>query len=138
MRHPRNEFTKETKRLAYTRSCGVDGISRCESVRVPSLADIGCNRELRQSDINYDHIEADAIGHDASLDNCAVLCRTCHAIKTDKYDKPAIAQDKRVADLARNIKDPWRKKLPGGKDDPFKLTVNNGTVDRLTGDPWRG
>jgi hypothetical protein len=104
---------------------------------VPSLEGIGCNRVLRTGDINYDHISADAISRDNSLENCAVLCRACHGIKTREHDIPAIAQDRRVADLARGIKDSWRKRLPGGKDSPFKLKIGGGVEDRRTREPWR-
>lgn len=132
MRHRRNEFSKFTKRLAFIRSRG-----RCESSLVPSLADIGCNRELRQGDINYDHIQADGTGGDNSLSNCATLCRTCHAIKTREHDVPAIAQDKRVRDLAQGIRD--SPSLPGSRQDPFKIKVQGRqVVDRHTEQPWGG
>lgn len=131
MRHRRNEFTKETQRRAFDRCRG-----RCESARVPSLADIGCNRELRTGDINYDHISADAISGDNSLDNCAVLCKSCHGIKTREHDVPAIAQDKRVFDLDKGIRDPWRQRLPGGREDDVKIKVRGRrVVYRLTGEP---
>jgi hypothetical protein len=130
----RREFSKDTKRQALERSG-----KRCESARVPSLADIGCNRILRIGDFNYDHIQADGIGGDNSLSNCAVLCADCHNIKTRDHDIPAIAQDKRVADLAHGIKDPWRRRLPGGRADPFYFTPGSTRpIDRKTGLPWRG
>lgn len=136
MRHRRNNFTKETKREAYHRACGPDGVPRCESIRVPVLASIGCNRVLRDGDINYHHILASALGGSNDLDNCAVLCRTCHAITTATNEQPVIAQDRRVADLARGIKPP--STLPGAKADPFKKTLSGLVVDRQTGEPWRG
>ena len=132
MRRQRNNFSKETQRQALARSR-----KRCESALVPSLEDIGCNRPLRIGDFNYDHIQADANDGGNDLSNCAVLCRTCHSIKTREHDVPAIAQDKRVADLANGIRDPWKRKLPGGKQSPFKLKVGGGVVDRRTGEPWR-
>jgi hypothetical protein len=129
----RNEFSKQTMRDAFARSGG-----RCESALVPSLENIGCNRALRSGDINYDHISAEAISHDNSLANCSVLCRSCHAIKTGKHDVPAIAQDKRVHDLAIGIHRP-RRPLPGGRSDPFYFTPGSTTpIDRKTGLPWRG
>jgi 5-methylcytosine-specific restriction enzyme A len=129
----RKEFSKETKRQAIERSG-----HRCESVLVCSLADIGCSRELRIGDFNYDHISAEAISHDNSLENCAVLCCDCHNIKSREHDIPAIAQDKRVSDLAHGIKDPWRRRLVGGRDSPVRIRVVGGAVDRKTGLPWRG
>jgi hypothetical protein len=121
----RAEFSKQTKRDAWTRSQG-----RCESSLVPSLEDIGCSRELRTGDINFDHISAEAISHDNSLSNCAVLCKSCHKIKTTQHDIPAIAQDQRVFDAHHGIDDPWRQKLPGGKHDRLKKKISGEVIAR--------
>lgn len=126
----RNEFTKETKRQAFERSGG-----RCESIRVPSLASIGCNRILRQGDINYHHILADALGGSNEVDNAAVLCRTCHTITTAENEQPVIAQERRVRDLARGIRNP--PSLPGNRFDPRRKKLSGVMVDRATGEPWR-
>lgn len=129
----RNEFPAIVRREALQRSG-----RRCESALVPSLADIGCNRDLRTGDFNYDHIQADGIGGQPTLENCAVLCRACHAIKTGRYDVPAIAQDKRVRDIDTGIHRP-RRTLPGGRADPFYFTPGSTwPIDRKTGLPWRG
>jgi 5-methylcytosine-specific restriction enzyme A len=125
----RKEFSKETKRQAIERSG-----HRCESTLVCSLADIGCNRELRIGDFNYDHISAEAISHDNSLENCAVLCCNCHNIKSREHDIPSIAQDKRVSDLAHGIKDPWRQRLPGHRGSYLKKKMNGQVVIRATGE----
>ena len=128
----RHEFNKQTKRQAFERSGG-----RCESALVSSLEGIGCNRELRAGDINYDPSSAEAISHDNSLSNCATLCKNCHSLKTREHDVPAIAQDKRVRDLAQGIHRP-RRTLPGGRADPFYFTPGSTTpIDRRTGLPWR-
>ncbi len=129
MRRSRREFPKSVQRDALARSG-----RRCESSLVPSLEDIGCNRMLRIGDFNYDHIQANANNGGNDLSNCAVLCRTCHAIKTREHDVPAIAQDKRVADLANGIKDPWRRKLPGGRDDWRRKKLSGQVVVRATGE----
>lgn len=129
MRNSRREFPKSVQREALARSG-----RRCESALVPSIEDIGCNRPLRIGDFNYDHIQADANNGDNDLSNCAVLCRTCHSIKTREHDVPAIAQDKRVADLANGIRDPWRQKLPGGRGDWRKKKVSGAVVNRATGE----
>jgi hypothetical protein len=125
MTRRRAEFSKDTQRQAYERSQG-----RCESALVPSIEDIGCKRELRTGDINYDHISAEAISHDNSLDNCAVLCKACHKIKTTQHDVPAIAQDRRVSDLHRGITDPHRRRLAGGRDSEFKIRLADRKVVR--------
>lgn len=138
MMRNRREFSKATKRLAYQRCCGGDGTPRCESIHVPSLADLGCNRVLRQGDFHYHHIFAAALGGDNDIENVAVLCRTCHAITSRENEVPVIAQDRRVSDLAHGIKDPWRRRLPGARDSAIRVKVDGSVVDRSTGMPWRG
>jgi HNH endonuclease len=127
--HRRSEFSKLTKRLAFARSRG-----RCESNRVPSLASIGCNRMLRDGEINYHHIFAAALGGSDDVDNVAVLCRTCHALTTAHNEQPVIAQDKRVRDLAIGIRN--APSLPGNKSDPRRKKLNGLVVSRTTGLPW--
>ena len=38
-----------------------------------------------------------SIGGDNTADNCAVLCKTCHKLKTGKQDIPRIAKTKQVS-----------------------------------------
>jgi 5-methylcytosine-specific restriction enzyme A len=85
----RTEFTKSIKRLALLRCNG-----RCEE----------CTRPLHHAgDYHYDHIIADAAGGDASVDNCAVLCKSCHLVKTTSQDMPRIAKLKRIRDRHHGI-----------------------------------
>ena len=134
----RREFSKATQRLAYQRCCDGNGVPRCESILVPSIADLGCNRVLRQGDFHYHHIFAAALGGSNDLENVAVLCKTCHAITSAVNEAKVIAQDRRVCDLARGIKDPWRRRLPGARDSEIRMKIGGGVVDRRTGLPWRG
>ena len=85
---PRAEFTKSVKRVALLR-CG----DRCEE----------CTRPLRAGDYHYDHIIALAAGGDASVDNIAVLCKSCHLVKTTSQDMPRIAKLKRIRDRHHGI-----------------------------------
>ncbi len=136
MRHRRNEFTNETKRLAYKRASGDEGVARCESDLVEILRDIGCSRILREGDINYDHVSPDAISGDNSLENCAVLCRSCHAIKTTS-DRKDIASTYRKRDRSQGIRP--SPSLPGSRKDDFKIKLRGRqVVDRRTSQPWRG
>ena len=102
----RTEFTKKTMREAYERSEGL-----CEGI----LADgTRCNANLAHKPHHYDHIIPDGIGGKNDLQNCQVLCKPCHAIKTGKIDIPMIARSKRVRDKHIGIKKPrtitrWRK-----------------------------
>lgn len=66
----RREFSKATKLEAWQRSGG-----NCET----------CSLPIRGRP-EYDHITPCGLGGDNSLENCAVLCRQCHAIKTHEPD----------------------------------------------------
>lgn len=73
-----------------------------------------CTRVLRAGDFHYDHIIPDALGGEPTLDNCQVLCLSCHSVKTTKQDVPRIAKAKRNFRSANGIKKPrtmtkWRK-----------------------------
>jgi hypothetical protein len=131
----RREFTSETKRQAYERSGGI-----CECHRVPWLPTFGrgCGCALGPGNVFYEHIIPDNIGGDNSLDNCAVLCKTCWRAKTDTYDLPVIADANRQRDRARGIRPRSWRPLPGGRDSDMKIRVAGGPVDRRTGQPWRG
>jgi hypothetical protein len=69
----RLEFTAATKREAFARSGGI-----CECHRIPWLKrPDGCGVRLVAGGIFYEHVAPDAIRPDNSLENCAVLSRTC-------------------------------------------------------------
>lgn len=76
----RTEFPKRIRVAAFERSEG-----RCEA----------CTARIVGTP-QYDHILPDALGGEATLANCAVLCRTCHAVKTGTQDVPRIAKATRV------------------------------------------
>lgn len=104
----RTEFSAKIKAAAALRADG-----NCE----------GCGRRLLTGDFHYDHTIPDGIGGEATLDNCAVLCKSCHSLKTTVEDVPRIAKAKRNYRKARGIKKPsqfacakdkpWKKKLTG-------------------------
>jgi hypothetical protein len=58
-------------------------------------------------------------------------------ISMDHFDKPIVADTKRLTDRARGIKAKSFRPLPGGRDQPFKLSIGRGPVSRRTGEPWR-
>lgn len=97
----RREFSKQVKRDALLRANGC-----CEGN--------DCNARLHAGKFHYDHIVADGLGGEPTLDNCAVLCTACHGDKTAKYDVPRIAKVKRIQDREKGIRKPrtitrWRK-----------------------------
>lgn len=118
----RLEFTAATKRDAFSRSGGI-----CECHRIPWLnRPDGCGVRLVAGNIFYEHINPDAIRQDNSLDNAAVLCKTCWREKTDHYDRPVIAKSNHVRDrhigavmtpqevIVGTIASGWKNHMRGG------------------------
>lgn len=77
----RREFSKRVKLDAWHRSAG-----NCEICTVKIFGGNGPH---------YDHILPDALGGDATLENCQVLCKTCHGGKTARDDIPRISKARR-------------------------------------------
>lgn len=104
----RQEFPAKVKAAAALRADG-----HCE----------GCTRKLLTGDFHYDHDIPDGLGGEPTLENCRVLCRSCHSVKTTKQDVPRIAKAKRNYRKARGIRKPstfscsrnskWKKKISG-------------------------
>jgi len=96
----RTEFSKPTKRLALERSQ-----MRCEAVGAVYGLEAGlrCSVSLAAG-VDFDHVTADALGGNNSLENCAAVCIKCHRWKTSKNDVPKAAKVKRVSDKANGIK----------------------------------
>jgi 5-methylcytosine-specific restriction protein A len=121
----RREFSAPTKRAALERSEG-----RCEGVGVlyglkPRLR---CNAPLNRGKI-FDHVTADALGGEPTLENCLVICPTCNAVKTHKGDTPRIAKMKRQRDDHLGIKSRSSRPMPGSK--------GSGLRRRMDGTTWR-
>jgi len=79
----RTEFSKKIRAQAFLRCKGF-----CE----------GCNAHLKVGEGEYDHRIPDALGGEATLDNCQVLCVPCHrgvGAKTAQ-DVKTIAKVKRI------------------------------------------
>ena len=121
-RNRRLEFTAATKREAFARSGGI-----CECHRIPWLnRPDGCGARLTAGNTFYEHINPDQIRQDNSLDNAAVLCKTCWREKTDTFDLPTIAKSNRVRDrhigavaspqqvIVGTVASGWRHKMAGG------------------------
>ncbi|MGU3341591.1 HNH endonuclease signature motif containing protein [Methylobacterium mesophilicum] len=122
---PRREFSKAVLRAALARATG-----QCEGVLTDGSR---CPCSLQVGRFHYDHIVPAALTEDASLENCQVLCRPCHAAKT-VVDVGVIAQVRRIRDRHAGIRDGHRCSLPGGKASPFKRLIGGGVVRRDTGE----
>lgn len=101
----RQEFTKATKRLALRRS---DFRCEAEGVLYGLPPDTRCNGGLSHG-FDFDHILAASNGGDNSIQNCAVVCKTCHAFKTRKNDTPRAAKTVRISDKHLGIEGPRHK-----------------------------
>lgn len=77
----RQEFSKAIKINAWQRAGG-----HCEMCTAKIYGGNGPH---------YDHILPDALGGAATLDNCQVLCKTCHGGKTRDKDVPRISKARR-------------------------------------------
>lgn len=111
----RSEFSSRVKRDAAARANG-----RCEN----------CTARLRYGGFHYDHDLPDWLGGEPTLENCRVLCLTCHKLKTTKQDVPQIAKTKRQRDGGQNIRTRKGPPMPGSRAHPMKHTFNHGWVRR--------
>lgn len=132
----RHEFPASVQREALERSHGA-----CECYLVPQLPTFGtgCGCALGPGNTFFEHITPCELGGNNSIENAAVLVKTCWRAKTDCYDLPIIAKAKRNFDSNNGIRRP-RRLLPGGRGDPFYFTPGSTQpLDRQSpGKPWRG
>jgi len=122
---PRREFSKPTKRQAHDRSGGV-----CECYRlrgIPELIPGGCGQKLGPGNTFYEHIDPDGAGGAPTLDNCAVLSKTCWRIKTDSYDQRVVAKAKRQRDRDIGIGRRTSAPVPGSRNTPYLKHVDGRT-----------
>lgn len=98
----RREFTAKVMVAAYERSKGL-----CDACKVP----------LRPGHIQYDHVLPCALGGSPTIENCAVLCTACHAVKTARQDVPQIAKMKRQRAKFIGAKPPSKWKRDGFRFD---------------------
>lgn len=132
-RRDRLEFPIGIKREALRRSAGI-----CECHRVPQIPTfrIGCGVRLGPGNTFFEHVTPDALRPDNSLANCAALCKTCWAAKSDTFDKPVIAEAKRRFDRHHGIKPTPREVLVGTFASGIKKSLSGAVLDRATGLPW--
>lgn len=86
----RREFSITVRKLAAKRANG-----RCE----------GCGVGLPVGGFHYDHDTPDGLGGEPTLENCRVLCLTCHRIKTHEQDNPRMQKaDRQRKSVALGIR----------------------------------
>ena len=121
----RREFPKPVRRAAYARSNGI-----CECHRLagfPGFIKGGCGRKLGPGDTFYEHIVCDGVGGAPTLDNCAVLTKTCWRIKTDSFDRRVVAKAKRQRDREIGISRRIHVPVPGSRNTPFLKRISGWT-----------
>lgn len=125
--HRRREFPAAVKREAFERCRDTAGIPRCEE----------CTAVLSTANVHYDdrhegefdHQLADALLGEPTLENCQVLCRTCHEIKT-KRDRKLIAKSNHVRDRHLGIRQPVIRPMPGSRASGWSHRINGQWVRR--------
>lgn len=132
MTRARREFPNSVKRAARERAGGI-----CECHRVPQLPTFrkGCGCSLGPGNTFYEHIDPDGLCGEPSLENAAVLVKTCWSIKTSTYDIPKVAQAKRRQDRASGIGRSVYRPLIGTRRSNIKLSLRpySRPIDRRTG-----
>lgn len=112
----RVEFSGKIRVAAFERCKG-----RCES----------CGLKIRLGNgPEFDHSTPDAVGGAVTLENCVVLCRTCHSVKTAKTDVPEIAKTKRIYKKAIGAERKKSRPMPGSKASGWKKKIDGTTVRR--------
>ena len=109
----RHEFSLKIKTLAAARAAG-----HCED----------CTRLLTVGDYHYDHEIPDAMGGMATLENCRVLCKSCHTTKTTQIDAKRISKAKRNYRKAHGIR--AKSKFSCSRDSVFKKKISGEVVRR--------
>lgn len=112
----RREFPAKVRVAAFERAAG-----HCE----------GCTARLAVGKFHYDHVLPDALGGEPTLENCAVLCTSCHGAKTAKGDVPQIAKMKRQRASHIGARSSLSRPMPGSKASGLRKRMN-GTVERRT------
>lgn len=108
----RREFPASVKREAWRRCGGF-----CES----------CHADVRGRRVEYDHVIPDGTNGKPTLENCEVLCKPCHDVKTGKVDAPRISKTRRVENKVAGITTRRKQKIG---DPRFRRKVDGSTVRR--------
>lgn len=111
----RHEFPRKVKVAAFEQSGGL-----CDK----------CTAELFPGNIEYDHRVPVAMGGESTLENCEVLCKSCHKAKSAGADIPNIARAKRREAKHIGAKARSARPLPGGKGSKWKKKLTGEVVPR--------
>lgn len=105
----RRNFSKRVKLAAWER-CG----GQCEE----------CTAKLFAGGFDYDHNRPDWLLGEPTLENCRVLCKTCHDMKTREYDRPRIDKGKRQLAMHAKAKAPSSRPIAGSRASGWRKPMN--------------
>lgn len=129
----RKEFPARVKAAALKRCMDEKGIPRCEAVieiHIDGMPINGkCRKELRAGDCFYDHAQPDGLGGEPTLENCMVLCGSCHSLKTFGEDNPRMTKADNQRKRNFGIKARKGPPLAGTKASGIRKRMD-GTVER--------
>lgn len=117
---PRREFSRSVKIAAFLRADG-----RCEGTLDDGSR---CPTKLTPGKFEYDHDNPDGLTGEPTLENCVVLCSSCHSTKT-KTDRQRIDKAKRQQAAHVGAKTRKSRPLPGTKASGIRKRMN-GTIER--------
>jgi 5-methylcytosine-specific restriction protein A len=102
-----------------------------EALRVQALRGVceDCTAKLFPGNVEYDHRMPDALDGEPTLENCTVLCRACHKVKSAE-DASNLARALRREANHIGARAPSRNPIPGGRDTPWKMTFARGAIRR--------
>lgn len=98
----RREFPKSVKLAAWHLAGG-----RCQAE--------GCGAKLTGRNVEYHHDKEDTFGGEPTLENCVVLCKSCHSVRTGQQAKK-IAKSNRIRNDFLGIRKKKRT-IPGRRFD---------------------
>jgi 5-methylcytosine-specific restriction enzyme A len=124
MRSTRREFTTETKRQAVRRSGGVCECHLLGKRGIAGFSPDGCGLRIGIGNTWFEHVICDGIGGEPTLENCAVLSKTCGRLKSQTYDIPIVAKVKRQQNMRFGIKSDSGQPIPGSKRSAFRKKIN--------------
>lgn len=121
----RREFPTSVRREALRRSGGL-----CEATggRYGLEPGARCSAPLGYG-FEYDHELPDWYGGEPTLENCVVVCRTCHKHATHRVDAPKMAKARRSHAKHLGARAPSRNPLPGSRASKWRRKMD-GTVER--------
>lgn len=125
-RSTRREFTSDTKRQAVRRSGGICECHLLAKAGIPGFRLDGCGLSIGVGNCFFEHVNTSWHSGDNSLDNAAVLTRTCWRNKTRTYDLPKIAKTKRQQNMRFGIKTESGRPIAGTKRSGWKSKMSGG------------